>query len=87
MAHAVNLVVMSPRSGLGMIDQFCVQIDKSSSAFHGIGVKKNPNAEPPASFSKSRRVKFIAMIGTSLLYANRPGVNVRAKRWNSAEAE
>jgi hypothetical protein len=60
--HAVqcaNTEVLSPRAGVGIQGQFWVQMALSSSSFQGTGVKMMPTAEPPASFSRSLREKFM----------------------------
>jgi len=57
--HVENLSEASPLDGSGIQGQFCVQIAESSSAFHGMGVNKNPAAEPAANRSRSRRVKIM----------------------------
>ena len=57
--QTVGRVVTGPFGGTGIQLQFCVQIARSSIAFHGTGVNNTPAAAPPANLNRSRRVTSI----------------------------
>jgi hypothetical protein len=54
-------MLFSPRGSFGMQPGFWVQMARSSTIFHGSGLKRIPAAAPPQNLKMSRRVISRAM--------------------------
>src|SRR5215471_14903105 len=64
LGHSVqldNFTSTGPRPGCGIQGQFWLQIDVSSSSFHGTGVNARPDTAPALQTSRSRRENFMPL--------------------------